>query len=267
MSIVKRFLQFYWRAQTKHNIASPFVSSFIEEVLEDDRTYYDFGALLWLRSVLEQDKSLLSVTDLGAGSRVNNQATRSIASIAKSAVSPEWQCNFLFRLVHHFQPKNRLELGTSLGLSSLYQYLPLRQAPFYTLEGCPNIAQIAANNFKKLNATQIRQYIGNFDQTLPQALQDLKRLDYVFIDGNHQLKPTLSYFETCLEYSHSNTIFVFDDIHWSAEMATAWEAVKAHPKVQLSIDLFFMGLVFLQSEKKEHLTLIPTAFKPWKKIL
>lgn len=266
MGIGQRFLRFYWQAQTKYTIHSPFVFSLIEEVIEDDRIYYDFNALNRLRMLSEKDNSTLQVTDLGAGSRVNKTPSRSIASIAKSAVSPKWQCELLFRLVHHLQPQNRLELGTSIGISSLYQYIPLRKASFYTLEGCPNIAKVAATNFKKLKATQIRQLIGDFSHTLPKALQEMQRLDYVFIDGNHQMKPTLSYFETCLKYSHNDTIFVFDDIYWSDEMLAAWETIKAHPSVTLSIDLFFMGIIFLRSEQKEvqHFKIVPAKYKPWK---
>lgn len=266
MSIGQRFLRFYWQAQTKYTIHSPFVFSLIEEVIEDDRIYYAFNAFNHLRLLSEKDKTVVEVTDLGAGSKVDKTSSRSITSIAKNAVSPKWQCELLFRLVHHLQPKNRLELGTSIGISSLYQYLPLRKAPFYTLEGCPNIAKVAAKNFKKLKATQIRQLVGDFKHTLPKALQEMERLDYVFIDGNHQMKPTLSYFETCLKYSHNDTIFVFDDIYWSDEMLAAWEAIKAHSSVTLTIDLFFMGIVFLRSEQKEvqHFKIVPAKYKPWK---
>lgn len=265
MSNISRFFKFYWQANTKRNSNSPFITSFIEEVLEDQRTYYDFGALERLRTLLKMNARQIQVTDLGAGSKVNNSPTRSIASIAKSAVSPQWQCEFLFRLVHHLQPKNRLELGTSLGLSTLYQYLPIRKAPFYTLEGCPNIAQAAQKNFKKLNAANIQLEVGNFDVTLPIVLEKMKRLDYAYIDGNHQKEPTLNYFEQCLKYSHAQTVLVFDDIHWSTEMETAWASIQQHPKVKLSIDLFFMGLVFLDAPANtpKQISLIPRVYKPW----
>jgi predicted O-methyltransferase YrrM len=148
----------------------------------------------------------------------------------------------------------------------LYQYLPLRNAPLHTLEGCPNIAAEAARNFKKFKAKNIHQYVGHFDSTLPQALQDLGSLDYVFIDGNHQKAPTLHYFETCLQYSHNNTVLVIDDINWSEDMQAAWQAIQQHPQVTLSIDLFVMGLVFLRTEQpKQHLSLIPSAYKPWQR--
>jgi hypothetical protein len=39
-------------------------------------------------------------------------------------------------------------------------------------------------------------------------------------------------------------------------MEEAWEQVKAHPRVTVTIDLYNMGLVFLRSEQaKEHFVL------------
>lgn len=266
MSNFRAFLRYFWKAETKYTIHSPFVYELLEQVIEDDRQYYDFGALRRLRELSERNQKLLKVQDFGAGSRVHGQARRSIAQITKSAVSPAWQGEFLFRLVHHFQAKRRLEIGTSLGISTLYQYLPLRKAPFYTLEGCPSIAAEAAQNFRKLKATNIHQLVGKFEETLPKALEALGTIDYVYIDGNHQKAPTLSYFEACLEHSHPHTILVIDDINWSTEMQAAWQAIKEHPQVTLTLDLFFMGLVFLRTEQtqKQHFTLIPASYKPWK---
>lgn len=270
MSVVKPFLKFFWQSTTKHRIKNTFAQTLVDEVIDDDRRYYDFGALQYLRAQLERNQTSLKVTDLGAGSKVQNSNTRTVASIAKSAVSPQWQCELLFRLVHFLQPKNRLELGTSLGVSSLYQYLPIKKAPFFTLEGCPNIAQVAQQNFQKFKTNNIQLTIGNFNDTLPIVLKKISRLDYAFIDGNHQQAPTLDYFEQCLEYSHADTILVFDDIHWSPEMQAAWQQIKQHPQVGLSIDLFFMGIIGLKKHTEqtpEHLHIIPSNWKPWETLL
>ena len=78
-------------------------------------------------------------------------------------------------------------------------------------------------------------------------------LDFIYIDGNHKLLPTIAYFEQILEKSHKNTIFVIDDINWSAEMQKAWSIIKNHTKVHVTVDLFMMGLVFLNPDlSKEH---------------
>jgi hypothetical protein len=51
-------------------------------------------------------------------------------------------------------------------------------------------------------------------------------------------------------------VFIFDDIRWSEEMNRAWQKIKNHPSVMVSIDLFFMGIVFFRTEQaKEHFTL------------
>jgi predicted O-methyltransferase YrrM len=73
-------------------------------------------------------------------------------------------------------------------------------------------------------------------------------VDLAFIDGNHRKAPTLEYFQHILRYSHAGTIVIFDDIHWSAEMEDAWESIKKHPAVTCTVDLFFLGLVFLKDD-------------------
>ena len=264
--MLQQFWQYYKQADTQYSIHSPFVFQLLQEVLVSNKTYGDFVPLEHLRFRLQHNTTELQVTDLGAGSRVDKGQTRSIKSIAKNAVSPKWQCQFLFRLIDWLQPQNRLEIGTSLGVNTLYQYLPIRQSPLITLEGCPNIGAVAQKHFEQLKATNIELKIGDFTDTLPQALEQLGRLDYVLIDGNHQKQPTIDYFEQCLAYSHNDTILVLDDIHWSEEMQSAWQTIKQHSKVTLTLDFFYFGLVFLRQEQKEveHFSIIPTKYKPWK---
>ncbi|MGI0107896.1 O-methyltransferase [Salinimicrobium sp. WS361] len=77
--------------------------------------------------------------------------------------------------------------------------------------------------------------------------------DLIYVDGNHQKEATLSYFEKLLPTVHNDSVMIFDDIHWSKGMEEAWEEIKAHPKVKVSIDTFQWGLVFFRREQeKEH---------------
>ncbi len=229
-------------------LATHYFKSLLEEVLDKQAIFYSFGAIERLKNQLLQNSTTLEVTDLGAGPSNRVGKYRRVNSIANTAVSPSWQCKQLFRLVHFLQAKNRLELGTSLGISTLYQYFPVQQSTMYSLEGCPNIAKIAQSNFDKLKAHNIRLIVGDFADTLPSTLQKMQSLDYVFIDGNHRLEATLSYFERCLPYCHNGTVIVLDDIHWSDEMQKAWKMIRQHPKVALSIDLYSMGWVFFDAK-------------------
>jgi len=59
-----------------------------------------------------------------------------------------------------------------------------------------------------------------------------------------------------LKYANNNTIFIFDDIHWSDGMENAWKYIKANTRTTLTIDLFFVGIVFVKSElSKEDFTI------------
>ena len=91
---------------------------------------------------------------------------------------------------------------------------------------------------------------GDFQQTLPAFLSTVKQIDLAFIDGNHRKAPTLEYFSKLLSLSTPSTVLIFDDIHWSAEMEEAWFAIQQHSAVTLTIDLFFIGLVFINPDFK-----------------
>ncbi len=296
LKIAARFLRFYLKAKTKFNVHSPFVYDFVTEVLEDDRQFYVFKEAEILRGQLLSSKDRVDVVDLGAGSHaIGKKKTRAVSSIARTALSPDFQCQWLFRIANVYKPLHIIELGTSLGVSTLYMTEgATRQAKVLTLEGSNQIAQVASRNFdwfyetfektglrhtnpevlisgnyqaflnKNTKRGNIKIIEGNFDDTLQQALNQLVTLDLAFIDGNHQYAPTMDYFENCLAHTHDNSILVFDDIHWSEDMERAWADIKAHDKVRCSIDLFWCGIVFFRNEnkEKEHFDLIKAAWKP-----
>ncbi len=81
-------------------------------------------------------------------------------------------------------------------------------------------------------------------------------LDFAFFDGNHRYEPTLRYFNLCAARRTERSVFVLDDIHWSAEMERAWNTIRQHPEVRLTIDLFFVGLVFFRrNQPRQHFRL------------
>lgn len=248
-----RYLIHLSKSYTKYDVHSPFLFDLITQVFDDKNKYPDYLKVEQLKKELLQDHRMIEVTDLGAGSRVDNNTSRSISRIAKNASKPKRIGRLLFRLSQYFQPDNMLELGTSLGLSSLYLAYGSPSSNLTTIEGCPNITQIAKDNFEKAGMDEIEILTGNFDDKLPEVLKKINSLDFVFIDGNHQKEPTINYFEECLVKSNSNTLMIFDDIHWSDGMESAWENIINHPDVSLSIDIFHMGIVFLREElTKQH---------------
>ncbi|TKC00300.1 O-methyltransferase [Pedobacter cryophilus] len=233
-------------AKTRHGVHSPFVYKLIDEVIYDFKDKSSYKNIEDLRKRLLKDERSITITDLGAGSHVNNQKQKQIKTLAKNALKPKKLAQLLYRLAKEFQPNNIIELGTCLGITTGYFGKAVADAKIYTLEGCPQTAAIAKENLDQLKLNDIDVIVGNFDDTLPPIIQNLAQLDFVFVDGNHRKQATLDYFEWCLPKVHDRSVMIFDDIYWSAGMKEAWEQIKAHPQVSVSIDLFWIGLVFFK---------------------
>lgn len=197
---------------------------------------------------MKLDNTVLKIEDLGAGSKNSSSNERTIRQLIKNSAKAPKYGQLLFRLVNYVEAKNIIELGTSLGMSTLYLANSRRYSNVYTLEGSKEIAKKAKDNFNKMQLKNIEVINGNFDNTLTPLLDKLQKVDFVFFDGNHKEKPTLHYFEKCLSKVHNNTVFVFDDIYWSEEMTSAWKVIKANKKVTMTIDVFEMGIVFFRKE-------------------
>ena len=251
--LILKYIKYRFTALTKHDIHSPFVYQLLTTVITDKKLSSDYQEIEALRSLLLKNIAEVQIEDLGAGSLKTGTKKRCVAEIARNAAKPAKYAQLLYRLVKHFQPVNLLELGTSLGISTAYMAKANPGTKLITIEGSEAIAKLAVANFNELHLPNIEVITGNFDVQLPLLLQHTPVLDFVFFDGNHRKLPTLSYFENCLQHKHNDSVFVFDDIHWSAEMEEAWEVIKQSPEVTVTIDLFFIGLVFFRKEStKEH---------------
>lgn len=231
-----------------HGVHSPFVFEFITRVLNDKRRFYAFDGIEKIRTQLLSNHTLVEMQDFGAGSRVAKTNTRKISDVAKGSLKPAKYSQLLFRMIDYYGPKQIIELGTSLGITTAYLASAYPAAKVTTFEGSNAIAKIAGHNHQLLGLTNIDLIEGNFDEELPRWLAQNKKVDFAFIDGNHAYKPTMAYFEALLDVVEDHSILVFDDIHWSKEMEAAWAQISAHPRVTLSIDLFFIGVVFFRKE-------------------
>lgn len=251
-----KYFQYYLTAANGkgHGVHSPFVFRFITDVLNDDRQYYAYSIIEPLRTALQNNTTNIEVPDFGAGSRNKLSQQRVIRDIARSSLKPKKFSQLLFRMVTYFQPASILELGTSLGITTAYLASANDQIPVTSMEGAPAVAEQALQVIAKAGISNVTVITGNFDDTLPLWLKQQAQIDFAFIDGNHRYEPTMRYFQCLKEKAHAHTVLIFDDIHWSAEMEQAWAAIQADPAVTLTIDLFFIGIVFFRPEQqqKEH---------------
>ena len=252
LQLAKKYLQYYLTASNGngHGIHSPFVFDFIKNVLNDKRKYDSYHKIEKLRKELLHDNRVIEVEDFGAGSLAVPYKQKKISHITKSFLKSKKFAQLLFRIAQYYKPKTIIELGTSLGITTSYLASANKTSNTFTLEGSKNTAAIAQENFAKLGLQNINLIQGNFDDRLPGLLSEIQKADLAFVDGNHRKVPTLQYFRQFLQQSTDQSVFIFDDIHWSAEMEEAWKEIQQHPAVTLTIDLFFIGLVFLRKDFK-----------------
>jgi predicted O-methyltransferase YrrM len=241
-------------------VHSPFVFNLVTKCLYDRKNYPEYKQLTAYRKSLLANHHTIEVTDFGAGSRVFTSNTRTISKIAKTAGISAKRAELLFRITRYFQPTTILEIGTSLGLATSALALGNPKAKITTLEGCPNTLATVNGNFQNSKFqipnsnvefvnTEFYSYLKNFQ--LPTS-----NFQLIYFDGNHTQEATLDYFDLLLPTITNDTVWIFDDIHWSVDMEAAWEAIKNHPKVTVTIDTFQWGLVFFRTEQeKEHFTI------------
>lgn len=248
LDMALRFLRYTVCAVNRHGLQAPFAYRLYEAVMHRDLKEVQFRLIEDVRNRLLQDKRLISIRDFGAGFGGRTHRTKSIAYITKNSSKPPRYARLLHRLVRHLHPKTMLELGTSVGISALYQSTGNPSGRLITLEGCPETARLARENFLRFPNLDIQLVEGPFETTLPELLKNTPRIDYLYIDGHHKLEPTLHYIGLCKPFLTENAVVVVDDINWSEEMRTAWTKLKEDPFFTLSIDVFMLGLLFVSKD-------------------
>jgi predicted O-methyltransferase YrrM len=238
------FIKFLFSSRNSHSIHSPFVFDFYRKIFKVKKVELCFEKIESLRQIQLKNKLEIPIQDFGAGSRHSKNAKRTIGNITyHSSKKPKW-AQLLFRIARAYNYLNIIELGTSVGFTTAYLASSNSKATVYSFEGCTSTLEVARENLQKLNLHNVDFIEGNIGETLPNLLQNIESIDFVFFDANHQYEPTLQYFEVCLTKINKKSCFVFDDIYWSNEMKLAWNTIKSRKEVKLSIDLFFIGIVF-----------------------
>lgn len=247
----------HWSTATdRHGVHSPFVFDLVERVLRPTTPPPRTRDLEALRRQLKTDDRIITVTDLGAGSRRMRGDQRRVRTIARNALCSPRQAAQLHRLAASVGARHVLEMGTSLGITTLYLARAVPEGRVTTLEGCPATLAIAYEQFARAGQTNIHPVPGDFRHTLPEVLKQSPPVDMAFIDGNHTAKATLDHYHQLMTQARPGMVLVFDDLHWSPGMEQAWRTIIADPHATVTIDLYRMGLVFpLRDQAKEHFVL------------
>ena len=253
MNIVIEYIKYRWNAKKRHGIHSPFVYEFSDVCLSlnmPDRIKTKRAKIL---SNIKKSGETLTITDLGAGS-VKMSRKRSVKDILKYSSSKGKWGELLYRLCLHYQPKNILEFGTSLGIGTWHMHEGNPDAKLISIEGCPETNGAMKRLTGPFLNSNVELTCSSFDTYLELATPI--KFDLIFVDGHHDGHALLRYMEKLALFSHEETIFVLDDIRWSSSMHKSWSQLKNETDFHVSIDIFRLGiLVKRPSQEKEHFTL------------
>jgi len=240
------------QAKTIDTLDSPVLIEFVKQVFHADKTNSpEREQIEAIRRGLIHDQSIIENINYGQGS-VAKCTERSIAQIAKTAVSNQRKCELLCQLTKYYQPASILELGTCLGISTYYMALASPTAKIITIEGHPDLHRQAMVNAPQwMSDTSF--ILGEFKIVLNQLISEGRKFDLLYVDGDHSSVAQEELWPLYQALSHEKTIYILDDIYWSKDMTTWWSQKKKSEQFNVAIDLYYFGILQCQSSVKESL--------------
>jgi len=233
LSLAISFLKHWSRAKTRHGVHSPFVYRLLDEVI------YDFRA----KSVYQEIEGL-------RGELLQYERQNSLVN--KNSLISLRLAQLVHRLVSDLKPGNIIELGSCRGITTAYLAKAAPEASVINIERYSETLSITREVLQKLNIHNVELLSGNVDELLPELIRGIPELDFILIDGNHPREAILNYFKSCLPKMSKHSVMVFEDIYRSREMKSAWEEIKSNPEVSVTIDLFWIGLVFVRRAQRKE---------------
>ena len=187
------------------------------------------------------DGTELNVTDFGTG----KSGMRKVKQIArKSSTEPRYG-GVIQKIIDAFKVERILELGTSVGIGTMFLARTNAKAEVTTVEGCPETCKFAKSEFAKRKIANVNFINDDFDHLFDSQALNGQKFDLFIMDGNHTCEATLRYFNHIVNnHCGQKSIIVIDDINWSRDMYHAWKEISSSMPDSLRINLFRMGIIF-----------------------
>ncbi|HYW94995.1 MAG TPA: class I SAM-dependent methyltransferase [Bacteroidales bacterium] len=228
-----------------YGIHSPFMFRFVSEVIYGNIESDRLGKVIRWHSSLKKDSLVLGSGHHGAGSHAGKSGSRRLSHFARHSSVRVKYGRLLYRMADYFRPGEILELGTGAGISTAYLAAAVPNTKIISVEGEADRSQYAQQSFNDMHFPEVHFVTDDFDNFLS-TYQPSGNPWLVFIDGNHSYDATLRYCHKLFEQAKHDSVFIIDDIHWSKGMERAWQEIAADPAAVLSVDLFFMGIIFFR---------------------
>lgn len=193
------------------------------------------------RANMLSDNTEINVTDYGTG----KNGIRKVRQIArKSSVEPRY-AGIMQKIIDSFGIGSALELGTSIGIGTMFLAKTNQKIKITTIEGSPETFKFAKNEFAKRKIGNVEFVNDNFDHFFDSNALKGQKFDLFYLDGNHTYEATIRYFDQIVRNNcGQKSIIVIDDINWSRDMFSAWKEISLRMPDALRLNLYRMGIVF-----------------------
>jgi predicted O-methyltransferase YrrM len=231
----------------EHSLQSPFAYEVYTKFLKRGAGLSEEnGAIENLRSQLRTSGEEIELQSDGAPSSLSKRRAKKVSEIAKHGISNYQTSRVLSNLISFNQSSSVLELGTSLGLNTMYMNNIASVEGVTTIEGNPDLCALANTHFRRQNCHNITLKNCDIESALIELKEVGSRFDFIYVDANHTYEATLAYYRHLMKIVSDDGILVFDDINWSVGMKNAWEMIKTQMKFGLTIENNELGIVFLR---------------------
>ncbi|WP_215222908.1 O-methyltransferase [Echinicola shivajiensis] len=245
------YLKYFLLKEDRHSLQAPFAFEVYEGLKSFSKQQPKDEELIKLKKRLLSNDDEIRIEDFGAGSiHLKKNKLRKVSDITRHSSSSD-KYSRLYQYLCSLTPATTvIELGTCVGINTCY-LSKATNGKLYTFEGASSLAQVAQTTFATFDNTRLIE--GKIQKSLPSFLEDITLLDFVLIDAHHTYEATLLFFELIKPKLHNDSIVAIGDIHWSPEMQKAWEQIKTHAEVTMSMDFYECGILFFKKGiNKKH---------------
>lgn len=235
----------YWlKKEDRYSLQAPFIAALYQDLktfLKDPSKQHQ--DLENVRHLLLNDHEVLEIEDYGEGSKkLKKQKFRKTSDITRHSTTGQ-KFSRIYQFFCSLTPAlHVLELGTCVGINTLYLERAVK-GDLFSFEGAKALWLKAQQYRKGQHTTYL---LGDIREELPLHLQKRPIVDFALIDATHNYQGTTTYFKMLLPHLHEGSIIIIADIHWSKEMELAWNEIKIHQLVSLSLDFYECGVLFFK---------------------
>lgn len=239
---IQLFIQYLIKGRSKYYIHSPFVYDFCRFVLNRNPSKKDIDTISAIKKYFQTSKGVLDLQEFGAGKpRTYTIDTKNY--LKRTAITNKYG-KLLHHLIAYYQIERVIETGTALGISTSWMALANPNCKISSIEGNKKLCDVSNEMFNRFSITNTQVYCGLVEDVLPELAKNMKCKTLLFIDAHHTGAATMRYFAMIKPYVKDDTIVVFDDINYSAEMHDAWKNIICDERITLSLNLYRIGVIF-----------------------